>query len=287
MISIKEQYFPLLRRFPHRLSRWQKVNPKRGQGYHLIKGRPVSTVEYILPEIPGLPGGKTIAFLTDLHYHASAKSLRIVRHLEKLLAAYQPDYLLMGGDMVGDAVDINDLAGILPRLCKHAGVSLAAGGNWEYGKNWLGKHFWKDFYAKLGVTYLENELYSDGDLVFCGVADISSGRSKIPELDMSKFNIMIAHNPDTAVALDRRKRNYFPQLILSGHTHGGQVNLPLLNIPLHIHSHYGNFFAHGIFRHRTRNTAMIVCAGLNELSFPWRFNCRRELLIIKTSGKAQ
>lgn len=257
----------------------------RAQNCRLIKGKPVSTVEYTLPEIPGVPGGKTIAFLTDLHYHASWKSRRIVRHLEKLLDSYRPDYLLLGGDMVGDAVDINDLGEILPPLCKSAKVTLAVGGNWEFGKSWLGKEFWKEFYAGKNITYLNNELYCDGNIVFCGVADISSGRSKMPELDMSKFNIMLAHNPDTAVALDRRKRKYFPQLILSGHTHGGQVNLPIFNIPLHIHSHYGTFFAHGFFHHRVRNSTMIVCAGVNELSFPWRINCRRELLIIKTSGK--
>ena len=284
MISIKEQYFPLLRRFPHRLKRWQYIPPRRMAGYKTISGSPVSVVEYTLPEIRGVPGGKCIAFISDLHYHRSRKSLKILHHLEKLLASYAPDYLLLGGDMVGDAVDINELASHLPCLRKSAGVCLAVGGNWEYGKSWLGKDFWKKFYAALDIKYLENELYADGNLVFCGVADVSSGRSSLPKLDLDKFNIMISHSPDTVVALDRRKRQYFPNLILAGHTHGGQVNLPFLDIPVHIHSHYGNFFAHGIFHHLRWNATMIVSAGLNELSFPWRFNCRRELLIIKTTG---
>ena len=287
MISIKEQYFPLLRQFPHRLNRWQYLNPKRMPGYRLISGHPISVAEYVLPEIPGIPGGKCIAFVTDLHYHRSRKSLRILHHLEKLLSSYSPDYLLLGGDMVGDATDIPALEEILPQLRKRADVCLAAGGNWEYGKVWLGRNFWKEFYARQDIRFLENEIWADGNIVFSAVADVSSGICKLPEMNMNKLNIMMAHSPDTAVALDRRKRQYFPQIILCGHTHGGQVNLPIINVPLRIHSHYGNFFAHGVFHHKIWKTTMFVCAGLNELSFPWRFNCRRELLIIKTSGKAQ
>ena len=96
---------------------------------------------------------------------------------------------------------------------------------------------------------------------------------------------MLAHNPDAAIAVDRAERKDFPQLILSGHNHGGQVNVPLLNMPIHIHSRYGTFFAHGVFRHRRRGTLMLVSAGVNELSFPWRIGCRREMIILRTPGE--
>ena len=91
----------------------------------------------------------------------------------------------------------------------------------------------------------------------------------------------MAHDPDS---FNDPALPYKHELTLCGHTHGGQVNLPIINVPLRIHSHYGTFFAHGVFHHKIWNTTMFVCAGLNELSFPWRFNCRRELLIIKTTG---
>lgn len=285
MNAVKEQYFPLTRSFSHRVARWEKLNCKKLAEYRLLPDSPVSVVEYTLPENTNIPPNTTIAYLADLHFHPSDKSRRIVSHLLKHLEFYSPDYLLLGGDITGDAIDIDPLLPVLARLRKTAGQCLAVGGNWEYGKEWLSRDFWRELYRQQDIIYLENELFEANGFVICGTADICSGRSRLPVLDMNKFNILMAHNPDTVVALDRRKRKYFPQLILAGHTHGGQVNIPLINIPLHIHSRYGNFFAHGLFRHRVRGSLMLVSGGVNELSFPWRFNCRRELVIIRSSGK--
>ncbi|MBE6363767.1 MAG: hypothetical protein E7054_08975 [Lentisphaerae bacterium] len=282
MIFKKEHYFPSLRSFEHRVARWERLKPEKLPGYLLVPGKPVSVLECTLPDFPGVTPGKVIAYLSDLHFHDSKKSDLILHHLLELLTQYKVDYLLLGGDMTGDADDMPQLAGVLKKLAACAGTVLAVGGNWEYGKFWLEKDFWQRFYADAGITYLKNEIYSGDGIDFCGLADLASGWTKLPALDMGKLNIMLAHNPDAAVAVDRHKVPEYPQLILAGHNHGGQVNIPLLNIPIHIHSRYGNFFAHGIFRHRNRNSTMIVSAGVNELSFPWRINCRRELIIMRT-----
>ena len=287
MSEKKEQYFPITRKFAHKADRWEKLDCSRVPEYRLVRGKPVTVVEYTLPEFSGVPAGKTIVFVADLHFHPSAKSQHIVDHLLQILEKYTPDYLLLGGDMTGDAIDIEVLSPVLKKMRRLCGKCFAVGGNWEYGKEWLPADFWKEFYRKLDIIYLENEAVQDDGIVFCGTADICSGRSVLPELDMSKYNILLAHNPDTAIVLERSKRAYYPQLVLCGHTHGGQVNLPLFNTPVHIHSRYGNTFAHGIFRHRVRGSMMIVSAGLSELSFPWRFNCRREALVIHTTGGAK
>ena len=286
MSEKKEQYFPITRKFAHKVARWEKLDCGNLPGYRLIPSKLLSVIEYTLPQTAALPAGKTIAFLSDLHFHQSAKSSRIVGQMLQILENYAPDYLLLGGDMTGDAIDIEPLNSVLSKLRRVCGKCFAVGGNWEYGKEWLAADFWKEFYRKHDIVYLQNEIIEDGGMVFCGVADICSGRSALPELDMNKYNIMLAHNPDTALALDRSKLKYYPQLVLSGHTHGGQVNIPFLNTPVHIHSRYGNTFAHGIFRHRKRGSLLMVSAGLSELSFPWRFNCRRELLILRTGGTA-
>ena len=282
MIFKKEHYFPSLRTFEHRVARWEQLKPEVLPGYRLIPGTPVSVLECAIPEFPGVKPGMVIAYLSDLHFHGSEKSNRILHHLLGLLMQYKVDYLLLGGDMVGDSDDIPALARVLKKLSECAGTTLAVGGNWEYGKFWLAKDFWKKFYADAGINYLENEIYCRDGIAFGGLADLTSGEIELPELDMNKFNIMLVHNPDAAVAVDRKRVLEYPQLILAGHNHGGQVKVPLLNIPIHIHSRYGTFFAHGVFRHCIRQSTMIVSAGVNELSFPWRINCRRELIILRT-----
>ena len=282
----KEYYFPSMRTFLQRAARWEKLKNSALPGYRFIPGRVVAVSEYLLPEHPGVKPGMVMAYLSDLHFHESEKSRRILSEVKEILTRYNADYLLLGGDMAGDADDIPLLSGVLKELAGCAENTIAVGGNWEYGKFWLKKNFWKDFYASAGIKYLENEIYFKDGIAFCGIADLCSGRTKLPELDMDKFNILLAHNPDAAVAVDRHKVPEYPQLILAGHNHGGQLNLPLLNIPVHIHSRYGTFFAHGVFRHRSRNSTMIVSAGVNELSFPWRINCRRELIILRTGKKS-
>ena len=268
--------------FPYRIARWEKLKNSALPGYKSIPGKVVSVSEYLLPEHPGVQPGMVIAYLSDLHFHDSAKSHKILSALKEILARYKVDCLLLGGDMVGDADDIPILAEAVKELARCAGVTLATGGNWEYGKFWLKKDFWKNFYADAGITYLDNEIFHWGGITFIGAADLCSGRAVLSEVDMEQFNILLAHNPDAAVAFDRHKRKDFPQFILAGHNHGGQVNIPLLERPIHIHSRYGTFFAHGAFRHRERQSIMLVSAGVNELSFPWRINCRRELLILRT-----
>lgn len=279
MSSLREQYFPLTGKFHHRVKRWQRFPFALAPECRIKTASPVSVVEYHLPLKPKY----TLAFLTDLHFHESAKCRKVLRHVEEQLKHYSPDYLLFGGDMCGDAADMVHLPEVLKKLSSFAQKkSFAVGGNWEYGKDWLPEGFWQKFYAQCGIEYLENRCVCSEIFAFMGSADVSSGKPHLPEVEPEHFNILLAHSPDTVVALNRSSADAFPQLVLCGHTHGGQVNIPLLNRPLHLHSHYGTAFAHGVYRHRRRDTVMLVSAGLGELSFPLRFNCRRELLIIQT-----
>ena len=286
MKSKKEYFYPCLRPFPQRAQRWDKLKSSNLPGYKVVPGKVVSAVEYFLPETAVVKKDVVIAYLSDLHFHDSKKSWRILCQLQKFLEQYSPDYLLLGGDMTGDADDIALLENVLKKLSKYAKKTIAVGGNWEYGKTWLAKDFWKKFYNGLGIVYLENESFDAGEIVFSGLADLTCGTVKLPEFDENKYNILLAHNPDAVVAIDSKENKNFPQLILAGHNHGGQVNVPLLNIPIHIHSRYGTKFAHGAFFNRKRGSTMLVSAGVNELSFPWRIGCRRDLIILRAGGNA-
>jgi predicted MPP superfamily phosphohydrolase len=82
------------------------------------------------------------------------------------------------------------------------------------------------------------------------------------------------HNPDTFELWPLAGTH----LILAGHTHGGQVNLPLIGAPV-VPSRYGQKYAQGLFRRD--NTFMYVNRGLGVLWPGIRFNCRPEIAIFQ------
>lgn len=104
-----------------------------------------------------------------------------------------------------------------------------------------------------------------------GVDDLAGLTARIP--DDGRPAILLAHEPDI-----------FPQvpdrfgLTLSGHTHGGQVRLPLLG-RFPVASHYGQRYAYGHIHEGNRN--MVISAGLGCSGLPIRFGVPPELVMVE------
>jgi uncharacterized protein len=84
---------------------------------------------------------------------------------------------------------------------------------------------------------------------------------------------MLSHNPDVAETLDDRRVG----LILSGHTHGGQVNIPGFGPPW-LPSRYGAKYLSGMVRAPEVN--VYISRGLGVTSWPIRLNCRPEITVV-------
>ena len=84
---------------------------------------------------------------------------------------------------------------------------------------------------------------------------------------------MLAHTPD--VIRDAARLDV--DLMLSGHTHGGQIRLPLLGATV-VPSRYGHRYAAGEFH--VEGTTLYVSRGLGTVRFPIRFLCRPELALL-------
>jgi len=94
--------------------------------------------------------------------------------------------------------------------------------------------------------------------------------------------VLLSHNPDTAelpVARDRRHR---VDLMLSGHTHGGQIHIPGLGSPF-VPSSYGQKYAHGMVL--GPSFRVFVSAGLGTNTIPLRFCCPPEIALITLVGE--
>ena len=224
--------------------------------------------------------GKRLLFFSDLHYSAREKEL--ADELCSIVEKLKPDVLLSGGDICSDALSIDALPPVLERLSSAVGLCVSIPGNWERGKTWLTVAFWEQFMARHRWHYLCNRSLFLGDWGWVyGCDDISKGFPSVPEISPpDPEKIFLAHRPDTVIALDRNKTLDPFSLVLCGHTHGGQIRLPLIGAVL-VPSFYGRRLDCGLFGKGSSDTRMLISTGVNHASFPLRINCRREVILIE------
>ncbi len=270
----------LLCRFINRAERWRRVRSyremdRRGNG-------PVAAVSLHFPAAIPAAQNRKIAFFSDAHYHGSPRDRLKAAELVRLITQFAPDYLISGGDLTAYACDLDRQRELLSALRDTpVPVRLAIPGNWECGKRWLPVGYWRDLYREYDFIWLENEWFDDGVLTFYGASDVSSGH--LPPLrwpDAPRQRILLAHSPDTVIALDSPRKPRAPiPLALCGHTHGGQIRLPFFGAAAAA-SRYGRRFDYGVFVRSGTGDRMVISSGLSQLSFPWRIGCRPEVLLI-------
>jgi predicted MPP superfamily phosphohydrolase len=85
--------------------------------------------------------------------------------------------------------------------------------------------------------------------------------------------ILLSHNPDYVETI----RDPRVGLILSGHTHGGQVNLPIIGPPI-LSSVYGQKYAHGLVQGPV--TRVFVSRGVGTIAPHVRLFCKPEIVLV-------
>ena len=236
---------------------------------------------FMLPSPDVAARGRRIAFFSDLHFHGTEDEKRRISALAAALRELRPEVLLTGGDLTGDACDLPLLEAALRQLSGCVPLAIAIPGNWERGKRWLTVEFWRDTYARSGFDLLCNGERDCGFFSVYGGDDLIHGDPALPPERPAdgRMRILLAHRPDAVISCDRAGRFSGFALALCGHTHGGQWRMPMLG-PVFVPSLYGRRFDRGWFRRGGSGAPMFVSAGAGELSLPWRFNCRREAVVI-------
>lgn len=263
---------------PERLKHWRH-EIEYSKRDRLCRGA-ADLVVYKLPAPVSAAAGKKIAFISDFHYTGSAEQLNIVQCLKKYLQTCQPDLLLFGGDVCSDSESLPLIPELLRELSSIVPRAFAVPGNWERGKSWIPVSRWRELFALGGFDIGFNEFRTCGDIqIFCA-DDPAYGNPVFPGTwDKDKLNILLVHRPDTVIALDCPEIPP-PHLALCGHTHGGQIRFPLIG-PVFAASIYGCALDYGLFTHTQNDCKMIVSGGLGHMSFPWRINCRKEMVLIE------
>jgi predicted MPP superfamily phosphohydrolase len=212
-----------------------------------------------------------IAHLTDLHtQRMGRRELRVLESLE----SEKPDLIAITGDTV-DQGDWEKARPLLQKMHAPLGVWLVDG-NWEH---WRPAHDKNGLFAATSVRRLTDEwARAREDLSIVGFDDALAGvpdpTRALKDLPRDRCALVLFHSP---VFFDTIADRLPPCAIaLAGHTHGGQVRLPLLG-PLWIPPGSGSYLAGWYSR---ANARMYVSRGIGTSILDVRFLCRPELAYI-------
>jgi uncharacterized protein len=241
--------------------------------------------------ITGLPPafeGVRLAQLSDIHLDEFTEPFLLREAIDAINRA-RPDYVLLTGDYVTSEVlpphltseAARQCGSLLNRLeCQHR---YAIFGNHDI---WLGEKQVGDALRANGITVLRNEyvpLERNGGRIWlaglddpvCGQPDparaIPSSIRSIPQEPV----ILMCHAPDYLDEFRLHPAAQSVALMLSGHTHGGQIRLPLLGA-LHLPPG-GRKYIEGLFS--VGSIQLYVNRGIGSVGVPFRFDCRPEITV--------
>lgn len=221
-----------------------------------------------------------IVFISDIHYgtyYLGSRLKRIVSKINNL----NPDLILIGGDYIENTKKSKFNKELLDRLFLELSKLKAKNGVITA----LGNH---DYYLRENMTLmLENmkknkiillknktlQLNFENEKIFIhGIDDLFEGTIDINSLKINKdyFNIVLSHNPEF-----HEKYNIYFDLGLSGHTHGGQINLFGLYAP-HTGLKYGQKYVKRI--NIKENSIIVTTKGLGCSILPIRFFAVPEII---------
>jgi predicted MPP superfamily phosphohydrolase len=197
----------------------------------------VVPISLALPRLDGRFDGYRIAQISDLHADDWMTPGRVLS-LVGLVNAEEPDLVLITGDFAtysrlrSKIRHLPDLVAPLKRLRAPDG-SFAVLGNHDHKTN---AQVVRRVLAASGVTEMCNTVLTlrrgGASLHLCGVDSALEGVSRpervLERLPKEGVAILLAHEPDVADEVAATGRF---DLQLSGHSHGGQLDLPLLRFP--------------------------------------------------------
>lgn len=242
-------------------------------------------VETLSLETAKLPPGEVrrVVQITDLHL---AQVGGYYRRVVELVRGLQPDLLVYTGDYLEERRNLREVQSFLG-LLRGLAPSYAVQGNWEYWARLEGENLRTKFAAR-DVDLLINEV---ADVDLAGVPlrilglDYPSGSDPLARLSRQarpdRFNLLLSHVP----GFDHRLLGPDIDLVLSGHTHGGQVRIPLL-APLYLPRYAGRFVA-GRYNVGPAATPLYVSRGLGTSILPIRLLCRPELTVVEIQGGSE
>lgn len=231
----------------------------------IINGYRVVETDYNL-ESNKVDQDYTFVQISDYHSN-SGKDDQIL----KLVENSKPDYILLSGDIL-DNSDMEPTINFIKQLTDITQVVYARG---NHDDDYQSYTAFKAELEKLGVIVLTDTNYQIGDINFVGIEDWT-GANLFPtehfsteytkyidryssQIDSSEYNVLLAHRPDFLQAYSGLNAD----LVVSGHAHGGQWQIPFTDIGL-IAPDEGLFPTHVHGLKTMDGTTQIISSGISN-----------------------
>ena len=218
-----------------------------------------------------------IVQVSDVH-HSSLVSLEEVRRVVALAQAARGDMVVLTGDYTTARRGyIEPCAEVLGTLEASAGVWAVLGNHDHYTDGELTRRA----LVRRGLGVLDNahtEVRRGADaLQLAGIDDWSWGYADwaraLGGLDRTRPTLLLSHEPQVFDLPETEGIS----LILSGHTHGGQVSLPFIGAP----ARFLEEFKYLRGRYERAGTQLYVSRGTGVVGLPIRFGARPEIAVLR------
>lgn len=239
--------------------------------------------------LPGLPAGSPplrVLLVSDIHVAGPDMSPERLTAIVATMNGLDPDLVLIAGDLISDrkvatrTYSLADAIAPLARLKPRLGT-FAVLGNHDH---WRDATEARHALAAARVTVLDNEAVQAGPLAIGGLDDAFTRHEDLAATveamrRLPGARLLLSHSPDP-----------FPdvpsdiKLMLAGHTHCGQIRLPLVGA-LSTMSRYGERYACGLVRENGK--VLITGAGLGTSLLPLRIGAPPEMWLIELRSDAR
>lgn len=238
----------------------------------------VNTYNIPVANLPVEFNGFTIVQLTDLHY-GFLMPLSAIRYIAHKANALHKDLIVCTGDYVHERNSTRQIDTVWPELnqlsAEHGVYSVL--GNHDHWSNFQRSLYWLSRSGQ-NVRHRAVSINKGAARIWIGGAGdywedelgIDRAFQNVPPRDCK---ILLAHNPDTADTGFQTRID----LMISGHTHGGQVVIPFRGPPILpvANKRYASGFI------KTNKTRLFISKGLGWAIIPVRLNCLPEIAVLK------
>ena len=251
-------------------------------GYGVFIGRKsfeLREVDMPCPDLPADLEGLRLVQVTDIHAgpYLSAKDLSYVVDMAN---ETKPHVALVTGDLITEEGDpLDSCLEVLGGLRADAGIFGCLGNHERFAE---AEVYTCSYGRKKGLRFLRDEAeklrFGDASLNLAGVDYQRKNEPYLvgagQMLDSQSTNVLLSHNPD--VFPKASELGY--DLVVSGHTHGGQVTLEIVEQTLNP----GHFFTpYVVGRYKIGQSHLYVSRGVGTVNLPMRIGALPEVALLR------
>lgn len=248
----------------------------------------VNRIKLHFDDLPDEFNGFTILHLSDLH---TTQYGRLEKRVGEVISKVNFDICTITGDLTANSSYVNCIRMMLRSIHQNIPIFVVTG-NSEY-KPWADTAQIKKEFIGQGFNVLSNSSdvikRKQSKIRFVGVEDVYTGHHSIDEafygVGDDEFVVGLTHCPSIAEEMIVRGA----QLVLAGHTHGGQVRLPWIGV-VWSHMKRNSHLNDGLYKaveiseksaKQAKQAKLFVNRGIGTSRLPIRLNCRPQIAIIE------